>query len=83
MTVRDSILEGDVSAFGLENGVLGGGILVEDLVLLAEMIMPGIGETARGILVDLADLSPSAADPLVCREVSAGMGLTAVPGTLE
>jgi hypothetical protein len=83
MTVRDSILEGDVSAFGLENGVLGGGILVEDLVLLAEMIMPGIGETARGILVDLADLSPSAADPLVCREVSAGMGLTAVPRTLE
>ncbi len=83
MRIRESVLEGDVSATGLDHGVIAGGVAVDDLVFLAETIMPGIGETARGILIELADLRPSPADPLACTQLSAGLGVTAVPGAME
>ncbi len=83
ITIQDAILEADVSPLGLDNGVVAGGLRVDDIVFLADTIMPGIGETARGILQDLADLDPSASDPLLCDEISAGLGMTAVPGRLE
>lgn len=83
LTIRDARVGGDISADGLANGNIGGELRIDDIVELAEGIMPGIGETARGILQDSADLSPSTADPMTCESISAGIGFSAVPGTVE
>ncbi|MFN7699870.1 MAG: hypothetical protein ACK6CU_30780 [Deltaproteobacteria bacterium] len=81
MTI-EGVLEADVSAAGLDEGVIAGGIAIDELVDVFETVMPGIGETARGVLEGISDLKPSP-DPWVCEQVSAGMGITAVPGTME
>lgn len=83
LTIRDATVGGDISESGMENGAIGGELRIDDVVMLAEMIMPGIGETARGLLEMYGDLSPSTADPLVCDSISAGIAFTAVPGTVE
>ncbi len=83
LLMRDAVLEADVTATSLEDGVIAGATPVQDLVDLAESIMPGIGETARGILEDMADLSPSAADPLRCDDISAGMAFTAQRAVID
>jgi hypothetical protein len=83
LVIRDARVGGDISEDGMANGNIGGELRIDDIVALAEMIMPGIGETARGILTDSADLSPSSADPMTCESISAGIGFSAVSGTLE
>jgi hypothetical protein len=83
LVIRDARVGGDISEDGMENGNIGGELRIDDIVMLADMIMPGIGETARGILTDSADLSPSSADPMTCESISAGIGFSAVTGTLE
>ncbi len=82
LTIRDARVGGDITATGMANGNIGGELRIDDIVALAEELMPGIGETARGILTDSADLSPSAADAQVCESISAGIGFTAVEGEL-
>ena len=82
LTIRDARVGGDISADGLANGNIGGELRIEDIIMLAEMIMPGIGDVARGILQESADLSPSS-DPMVCDSISAGIGFSAVPGAVE
>ena len=83
LTIRRAILEADVTPTALEGGVIAGGFVLEETVDALERIMPGIGETARGILRDYADLKPSATDPTYCDELSAGMGFTAPRGTVD
>jgi hypothetical protein len=83
LTISDATVGGDITATSMTNAAIGGEIRIDDVVRLADMIMPGIGETARGLLVMYADLSPSSADPLVCESISAGLSFTAVNGTIE
>jgi hypothetical protein len=82
LTIRDAQIGGEISEDSMENGNIGGELRIDDIVELAEGIMPGIGETARGILEGQADLSPSS-DPMVCESISAGIGFGAVTGTVE
>ena len=83
LTIRDATVGGDISETAMENGAIGGELRIDDVVMLAEMIMPGIGETARGLLEMYGDLSPTTADPLLCDSISAGIAFTAVEGTVE
>jgi len=80
--VRDAVLRGRITPTALTEAAIGGAITVDDLVAFFESVMPGIGETARGLLVMYADLGPEPADPLTCESLSAGVGLTAVRGSL-
>jgi hypothetical protein len=82
LTIRDAQIGGEISEDSMENGNIGGELRIDDIVELAEGIMPGIGETARGILEGQADLSPSS-DPMVCESISAGIGFGAVTGMVE
>lgn len=82
LTIRDATVGGDITATGMTNAAIGGELRIDDVVMLAEMIMPGIGETARGLLVMYADLSPQSADPLTCDSISAGLAFTAVTGNI-
>jgi hypothetical protein len=65
----------------LDAAALGGTMLVDDLVMTAEVVMPGIGPTARSLLESIADFEPSS-DPLICRQLSAGLDITGVPATV-
>jgi hypothetical protein len=82
LTIRDATVGGDITATGMTNAAIGGELRIDDVVALAEMIMAGIGETARGLLVMYADLSPQSADPLTCDSISAGLAFTAVTGNV-
>jgi len=83
LTIRDAGAGGGKGGTGMGTGPIGGGLRVADAAMPAEGIMPGIGETARGLLEMYADLSPSTADPLLCDSISAGIAFTAVEGTVE
>jgi hypothetical protein len=82
LTISDATVGGDITATSMTNAAIGGEIRIDDVVMLAEMLMPGIGETARGLLVMYADLSPQSADPLTCDSISAGLSFTAVDGNV-
>ena len=62
----------------LSNGVIGGFLRTEDIVMAAAMIMEGIEDTVRGVVENVADVSPSAEDPMVCESVSVGLTFDAV-----
>lgn len=83
LTISDATVGGDITADRMTNAAIGGEIRVEDVVMLADMIMSGLGETARGLLAMYADLSPSAADPQTCESISAGLSFTAVEGNVS
>ncbi len=83
LTIRDARVGADIAEDGLTNGNIGGELRIEDILMIAEGIMPGISDTARPILEDNADLSPTTADPTVCESISAGIAFGALPGTLD
>ncbi|MBX7196126.1 MAG: hypothetical protein K1X94_28985 [Sandaracinaceae bacterium] len=83
IVLRDAVLEADFSLFGLDDVSIAGGLTIDELVAYFESVMPGIGETARGILEDSADLKPGAGTPMVCERISGGMGAVGVPGTID
>ncbi len=83
LTMRDARIGGHITATDLTDGGIGGALRVEDLVSSFEAIEPGLGETVRDLIAASADLTPSAADAQVCESVSAGIGFTAVEGTIE
>lgn len=62
----------------LSNGVIGGFLRTDDIVNAASMIMEGIEDTVRGVVENVADVSPSAADPQICDSVSVGLTFEAV-----
>lgn len=75
----------DISENGLENGVIGGVLTVDDLVAAIADI-PAAGDfcndppqctAARSILEGLADVSPDPADPEFCTALSVGLGFEA------
>jgi len=82
VAMRTVLIDADLRGDTLENGALGGRLFVDDLVAFAELLMPGVGETARGIFEGDADLEPNATDPSRCAAMSAGLGFSAVRGEL-
>jgi len=80
--VPNALLGGRITSTALTEAASGGAISIDDLVAFFESVMPGIGETARGLLEMYADLDPEPADPLICESISAGVGLTAVRGSV-
>jgi hypothetical protein len=73
----------NISADGssLSNGVIGGYLRTDDIVDAAAMIMDGIEDTVRGVVENVADVSPSADDPMICDSVSVGLTFEAVAAT--
>jgi hypothetical protein len=71
------------SASGLARGELGGWVLVDDAVVVAEEYSPGIGDTARPIFEGIADIDPILATPDVCSAFSTGMLFDAVPAVID
>lgn len=75
-------LEADVTERALSNAVLGGLVRVS---VFAEQIAarePMYGAFARGILEDVADVTPSRSDPRTCEQLSAAYALEAVAASL-
>jgi hypothetical protein len=70
-----------ISRDALRSAAIGGRLSVDAFVTSIDEFMPGIGPTARSLLEGIADLSPSR-DPMICRELSAGIDFTAVSATL-
>lgn len=79
LTIRNARVGAGISATGLTNGAIGGSLRVQDILDLAEMIMPGIGATVAPIIRQNADLDPMTGMPNSCDAISAGLGFTAVP----
>ncbi|HJL14331.1 MAG TPA: hypothetical protein RMH99_01675 [Sandaracinaceae bacterium LLY-WYZ-13_1] len=71
-------LRADVGPSGLTRGNLGGSTPVEWYVTEVSRIMPGIEATVRSVLESVADVTPTAADPAICADVSSGMRLATV-----
>jgi len=71
-------LRANVSAAGLELGVVGATTTIDPVVARASAIMPGIADTIRSILEAVADIGPTA-DPAVCERLSTGYLVDAVP----
>ncbi|MBN8611822.1 MAG: hypothetical protein J0L92_14605 [Deltaproteobacteria bacterium] len=69
-----------VDRSGLTDGQLGGRLVVAELIEAAEA---DDREAIRDILAEHADLQPSDADVLACTSISAGIGFTAVLGTVD
>lgn len=82
LTLTNARLSAQISAEGLTNGVLGGGLQVQELVDLATEINPSAGPVAGGVLASFADLSPNA-DGSECAAISAGLTFSAVGATLN
>lgn len=79
LTIRNAQVGAGISMTGLTNGAIGGSLRVQDILDLAEMIMPGIGATVAPIIRQNADLDPMTGMPNSCDSISAGLGFTAVP----
>ena len=56
---------------------------MDDVVTLADQIMPGAGETFRGTLESFADVQPDAADATMCQAISLGLAFDAVDATFN
>lgn len=83
LTIRRARVGGNISATRIANGNIGGELLLDEVVSIIDDLDLGVsGETVRGVLGGYADLSPSAADPLICDSISAGIGFGAVAGSL-
>jgi len=77
LMVRNARFGAQITATGLSAGAIGGSISVDEVVAIAvAMMLPEA--TARMLLGSYADLVPSAADPLVCEALSAGIHFEAV-----
>ncbi|MCS6857094.1 MAG: hypothetical protein NZM37_05235 [Sandaracinaceae bacterium] len=83
LTIQNAKLVADISENGLMRGNLGGGVSIMEILQIAEMIMPGSSGIVEGPLRDNADLDPDPSNMGNCRAVSAGIGFSAVSGTLQ
>jgi len=83
LQIEDAVLEARVTPTALSEATLGGGITIDDYVAAFEALMPGIGETARGLLEMYADIQPDPRDPVICQSLSAGISLSAVRGDVS
>ena len=77
--VRFNVLSDGAS---VSEGVIGGSVLVSEVVDAAENIMPGIGTLAQGLLNERADIEPSSADPAICDRISMGLTFAGVSATV-
>jgi hypothetical protein len=71
LELDDPELRGDLSATRLSLGVLGATTAVESLVTAISLLVPGIEDTVRSVLLSVSDVSPSS-DPAVCSDLSSG-----------
>lgn len=62
----------------LDLGVVGATTEVDTFVAQAALVMPGIEETVRSVLENVADVDPSVADPYICERLSSGYFFEAV-----
>lgn len=72
----------DISEASLTNGAIGGVVTVDALVMAASAIMPGLEDTVRSVVEQVADVDPSD-DPLVCTALSLGLAFTGVDATIN
>ncbi len=81
LTLRDVIVGGRITATGFTNGEFGAVVLVDDVVTLAAMFLPG---TDRATVEALAmpDIDPADATGSSCNAISAGLGFSTVSATL-
>lgn len=63
-------LSARISCTGLSQVTLGGAIAVEDIAIRADAIMPGLGDTVRGVFGGVADLDPRVVDSTTCDSIS-------------
>jgi hypothetical protein len=73
----------DISSTGLSNGVIGGSLVVADIIEAIRMIpelMSFVG-TAMSVLTMYADLQPSTAMPTTCEAISIGLSFGATTAT--
>ncbi len=78
LTIRNAQVGAGITATGLTNGAIGGALNIDEVLMIAETIMPGVSMTVRPILEGNADIEPTA-DPAICGAISVGIGFTAVP----
>lgn len=60
-------------------GEIGGSFSAEAIAARGDEIMPGLGDTLRSLLENIADLEPTPADPTRCQRLSFGFAFDAVP----
>ncbi|MBX3274939.1 MAG: hypothetical protein KF729_32040 [Sandaracinaceae bacterium] len=80
LVVTQAQVRFDITENRLANGVIGGVVTVDAIVMAAVAIMPGIEDTVRSVVESVADVSPSA-DPQVCTALSLGLLFTGVDAT--
>ena len=77
LDIQNANIGATITAGGLANGQIGGGIAFAQLVSIAQMLEPSLTEaTLRGLIN--ADLNPRAADANTCDGISVGLGFSAV-----
>ncbi len=83
LVLREVHFGGRITANGITGGEFGAKVLVDDIVTLATNLgLPNITrETIAGVVPP--DLDPTAADPMVCDSISAGMGFAAITANLS
>ncbi|MGE0790253.1 MAG: hypothetical protein AB7S26_31550 [Sandaracinaceae bacterium] len=80
LTVSNAEVRFTIGANGTTatNGAIGGVITVESIVQAAVMIMPDIEGVVRSTVENVADVTPTAADPAVCESLSVGISFSGV-----
>lgn len=81
LMISEAEVRFDISESGLGAGQIGGYLRTEDIIEAASMIEPGIDETVRSVVESVADVGPSAADPVICESVSVGLTFGATTAT--
>lgn len=77
LDIQNANIGATITATGLANGQIGGGIAFAQLVSIAQMLMPALTEaTLRGLIQ--ADLNPRASDANTCDGISVGLGFNGV-----
>ncbi|MEM9073397.1 MAG: hypothetical protein AAGE52_33135 [Myxococcota bacterium] len=83
LNINSAEVEANVTATGLSNGLIGGELIIEELITTV-MAVAGDGipiDVVRNTLESVADLSPDADG--VCQSVSVGIVFDAVPATVN
>ncbi|WP_236517980.1 hypothetical protein [Sandaracinus amylolyticus] len=73
LNIRDAQVRANITPTALANGAIGGSVRVEEIAEAAEEIMAGLGDTVLTVLGGVADLEPTADDPLTCESLSVGI----------
>lgn len=76
LTFHNAQIRANISKTGLAVGAIGGAIVIEELVMTAEMVRPGAGDLVRSAVT--GDLQPDPANTANCASLSAGLSFTAI-----